>query len=110
MSISAFDKENNLLQKEVYYSIGGGFIKTEAQMTDTSNTQDVKLAFPFTSADSLLKLADAAGLSIGTLIQRNELSYRSAGANRSKNRANLESYFLMFRAGPKNRRYFRRWT
>ncbi|AGH80376.1 L-serine dehydratase [Psychromonas sp. CNPT3] len=78
MSISAFDKEDNLLEKEVYYSIGGGFIKTEAQMTDKNSAQSVKLAFPFTSADSLLTLADTAGLSIGTLIQRNELSYRSA--------------------------------
>lgn len=78
MSISAFDKQDNLLQKEVYYSIGGGFIKTEDQLKNAGNEQNIALPFPFTSATTLLKLADNAGLSIGSLIQKNELVFRTA--------------------------------
>jgi len=79
MSISAFDKQGKELFTESYYSIGGGFIKTAAQLQNPHNEQhNSTLPFPFNSAESLLNQADASGLSIGALIQKNELAFHSA--------------------------------
>lgn len=78
MSISAFDKESKTLFCETYYSIGGGFIKIASQL-DNAEIQQHQNGFPyaFNSAEELLKQADKAGLSLGTLIQKNELLFRS---------------------------------
>lgn len=78
MSISAFDKQGNKLFSENYYSIGGGFIKTAAQLENAHSEQDNACQpYPFNSAESLLKQAEVSGLSIGTLIQKNELAFHT---------------------------------
>ncbi len=78
MSISAFDEQGNLIDKEVYYSIGGGFIATENELKNGKSSDDVTLEFPFKSAEELLKQAEIHGYCLGGLILRNELAYRSA--------------------------------
>lgn len=78
MSISAFDQQGRVLFTETYYSIGGGFIKTAEQLENAHDEQSPALPFVFNSAASLLKKADAAGLSIGALILKNEQVFRSS--------------------------------
>jgi L-serine dehydratase len=65
---------------EVYYSIGGGFILTQAELND-SLTQDVDvneaIPFPFKSADQMLEMAKASGLSIAQMKRANEAVFYS---------------------------------
>lgn len=78
MSITAFDKQNNELCSETYYSVGGGFIKTATEMTsDNCKSPNVELPFPFINAETLLNIAEQEGLCIGSVILKNELHYRT---------------------------------
>jgi L-serine dehydratase len=77
MSISAFDVQGKRLVMETYYSIGGGFIVTADELDHGSKVQKVALDFPFKSAEQLLDMAEQSGLSLGALIQQNEMAYRS---------------------------------
>ncbi|WP_354623380.1 L-serine ammonia-lyase [Psychromonas sp. MME2] len=78
MSISAFDKHNEQLFSETYYSVGGGFIKIASQLDKQPDSNNkIVFPYPFHSAEQLLKQAEQAGLSIGTLVQKNELQLRS---------------------------------
>lgn len=77
MSITAFDADGTLLATQTYYSIGGGFIKTAAELENGQTEDTLKPPFPFNSAEALLNSADAQGLSIGALVQKNEQAFRS---------------------------------
>lgn len=78
MSITALNKQGETLFSEVYYSIGGGFIQTASQLQNAQSEQsNANHPLAFNSATSLLNQADASGLSIGALIQKNELFFRS---------------------------------
>ncbi len=77
MSITAFDAENNECAKETYYSIGGGFIATEEQLKNPNQDEVCQIPYPFSSAEELLLQAEKHGLSLGRLIQQNELTFRS---------------------------------
>ncbi|MEH0665043.1 L-serine ammonia-lyase [Vibrio scophthalmi] len=78
MTISAFDETGALLLKETYYSIGGGFIATEDELTNGSKTTPVTVPFPFKSADQMLQMAEQHGLSLGGMVLQNELCFFSA--------------------------------
>ena len=75
MKISAFDSNQKLLDSEVFYSIGGGFIATEKELTEGSQTPETQVKHPFKSADEMLALADKNGLSLGAMIMANELAF-----------------------------------
>ncbi|MEH6531148.1 MAG: L-serine ammonia-lyase [Photobacterium frigidiphilum] len=77
MMITAIDKEGNELESETYYSIGGGFIATAAEMQNKGATVETTVAYPFKSADDILLMAERDGLSIGRLVQDNEITFRS---------------------------------
>ncbi|WP_413111719.1 L-serine ammonia-lyase [Thaumasiovibrio sp. DFM-14] len=77
MTISAFDKANQQLFQETYYSIGGGFIATADELKNGINHREVTPPYPFDNADDLLILCQKHGLSLSTLIQQNELAFRS---------------------------------
>ncbi|MFC1235406.1 L-serine ammonia-lyase [Vibrio sp. F74] len=76
MSISAFDGSNKLISKEIYYSVGGGFIATESELTNGSSKDVVKVEYPFLSADELLLKAETNGFCLGGLVLKNELAFR----------------------------------
>ncbi|MCX8505731.1 MAG: L-serine ammonia-lyase [Alphaproteobacteria bacterium] len=83
MRFSAYDAEGTLLDRQIYFSTGGGFIVTEAefqrnnrgQMTDASPS--TKIPYPFNSGHELLDLVAQTGLSIDQLIRANELVSQS---------------------------------
>ncbi|UGA57136.1 L-serine ammonia-lyase [Vibrio sp. VB16] len=76
MSISAFDENNKLISKEIYYSVGGGFIATESELTNGSSKDVVTVEYPFLSADELLLKAETNGFCLGGLVLKNELAFR----------------------------------
>jgi L-serine dehydratase len=79
MAFAVFDKDNAEIKKEVYYSIGGGFILTEdeAKMSTTTQQHTEKVEFPFNSADELMELCKTNNLSIPELMMRNELTWKT---------------------------------
>ena len=80
MKFTAYDDQGNVLLKQIYYSVGGGFVVDEssAQADDNPLKQsDIKLPYPFSSADELLSLCKQHGLSISKIMLNNEMMWRT---------------------------------
>lgn len=81
MRITALDSSSNILLSETYYSIGGGFVISEAEAVagQTGDQPPTKpLAFPFSSAEELLLRCQESGLKIWQIVAANETSWRSS--------------------------------
>ncbi len=78
MSISAYDSDERLLLKRIYYSIGGGFVVTdtelEAMRNSAKNHVTEKVPYPFATAKQMLDMARGSGLSIAAMKRANELT------------------------------------
>ncbi len=70
MRFSVFDKQNNLIDSEIYYSIGGGFIVTEAQFGHEATSAAVP--YPFQTAQELFDQCRKHHLAIHELMFANE--------------------------------------
>jgi L-serine dehydratase len=74
MRFQAFDREGTCLLRQVYYSVGGGFIVLEGE--DLAKAVPLSVPYPFTSAAELLSVSEANGLSIAELMLANEAALR----------------------------------
>ena len=76
MTFSAFDSDERLLLKRVYYSVGGGFVVSEEELQklkDRSKPPVEKgVPYPFANAKQMLALAAESGLSIAEMKRANE--------------------------------------
>lgn len=73
MELIAYNRAQEILYAETYYSVGGGFIVSERQLTHTqTETNDVKVPYPFHSAAELLSLCRTHHLSVSELMLENE--------------------------------------
>lgn len=66
---------------ETYYSVGGGFVLTEAEMNADAGAKShaaVEVPFPFCNAAEMLAMGRGAGLSIAQMKRANELARRSS--------------------------------
>lgn len=76
MVLEARDADGQLAHREIYYSIGGGFIKTEAEMRASDRVVDKpeqkNIPYPFENADQMLEMAERSGLSIAAMKRANE--------------------------------------
>lgn len=79
MCFSAFDKQNRLLIKQVYYSIGGGFICTEEDFDHASDANNPP-PYPFETGNQLLNLCKENQLSIAEIMLANEQTWRKTQA------------------------------
>ena len=74
--LSAYDAAGNLHLRETYYSIGGGFVKTGAEMeaSDKPLLPDPKedVPFPFNNSEEMLAMARRSDLSIAAMKRANE--------------------------------------
>lgn len=75
MRFTASDDNGNLLQQQVFYSVGGGFILSEAEIQHPP-TQAASIPYPFASAKSLLHLCESNKLSMAEIMLANESSLR----------------------------------
>jgi L-serine dehydratase len=72
---TAFDAEGMKLAEEVYYSIGGGFIVSEAERVaeaDGGVASNRVVPYPFRSAEELLRIGESYRTSIAEIILANE--------------------------------------
>jgi L-serine dehydratase len=74
MRFTAFDASGALLAEEIFYSIGGGFIVSEAERTAESLTSARTVPYPFRSAADLLTTAKQHNLTIANLLLANEVA------------------------------------
>ena len=81
LSFTAFDAAGEALARRVYFSVGGGFVREEAEMRGNAPPDDADpVPHPFESGADMLARAEAAGLSIAQLMFENELARRPAEA------------------------------
>lgn len=76
MTFSAFDKDDRLLLKRVYYSVGGGFVVSEEELQKLVGQKkpeaEAGIPFPFINAKQMLEMAASSGLSISEMKRANE--------------------------------------
>ena len=85
MRFMAWDADDKLLRKEVYYSVGGGFVVDEKEaMAPAASPEARPIPFPFNSGDDLLQLGRGHGLAIHQLVMENEKCWRPEAAIREK--------------------------
>ena len=81
---SAFDNTGTTLLSEVFFSIGGGFIVSDAEgATSASIMTTAELPHPFKSAAELLEMAAEKQLALWDLMLENESALRSPDEVRS---------------------------
>jgi len=76
MTFSAFDAAGRLLLKQVYYSIGGGFVVTDVELekmrASKKQESSIRVPYPFASAKQMLEMANRSGLTIAQMKRANE--------------------------------------
>ena len=74
MILRATDAQGDVSLREVYYSIGGGFVLTEAELVAGKATDESHppIPFPFKSAAQMLEMSTASGKSIAEMKRANE--------------------------------------
>lgn len=78
MRFSAYDAQGNELATRDYYSVGGGFVVNQDEAAaDRIVADTTPVPYSFHSADELLKLCEANGLTIAQLMWANERAWRS---------------------------------
>lgn len=77
MKFSAFDSNGNLLKEETYYSIGGGFIKSEVEMLGNTNNIEEKLELEINKASDLLSFGKKLNKNLIELSLAYELQFNS---------------------------------
>ncbi|MFK8003210.1 MAG: L-serine ammonia-lyase [Polyangiales bacterium] len=75
MRFAALNAAGEALEERIYYSVGGGFVLDETR--NVIAPQAATVAYPFGSGDELSAQCTEHGLSISTLMRRNENSWRS---------------------------------
>ncbi|MBD3678440.1 MAG: L-serine ammonia-lyase [Rhodobacteraceae bacterium] len=75
MILMATDAQGDVILQETYYSVGGGFVLTEAELAAGKDTDDgPPVPYPFKTAAEMLEMCRATGLPIAGLKRANELS------------------------------------
>lgn len=79
MQLTALDEAGGELFSETYFSIGGGFVVTEAEaQASTGSAAEPTLGLRFGSAEELLKLTETQVMSISEVMLTHETATRSA--------------------------------
>src|SRR5690606_5578503 len=77
MAFEAYDRDDRLLLRRVYFSIGGGFVVTAEELSRVQTgggRRDDKadVPYPVRNAGEMLEMAQASGLSIAEMKRANE--------------------------------------
>ncbi|MEM9579188.1 MAG: L-serine ammonia-lyase [Pseudomonadota bacterium] len=75
MILMATDAQGDVTLQETYYSIGGGFVMTEAELAEGKDTDEgAPVPYPFKSAAEMLEMAGISGMSIAEMKRANEIA------------------------------------
>ncbi|WP_137701391.1 L-serine ammonia-lyase [Marimonas lutisalis] len=75
MILMATDAQGDVILQETYYSIGGGFVLTDAELAQGKDSDEgAPVPYPFKSAAEMLEMAKTSGKSIAQMKRENEIS------------------------------------
>jgi L-serine dehydratase len=75
MTLMATDAQGDITLRQVYYSIGGGFVMTEEELaTGKATDEGAPVPYPFKSAAEMLVMAKQSGKTIAQMKRANEVS------------------------------------
>ena len=79
MAFSAFDASGALRHESIFYSVGGGFVLSEAEAERAGERpqSNVELPHPFQTAEALLEIGRREGKTIAEIVLENETAWRS---------------------------------
>jgi len=79
MVLRLLDAAGDVITQETYFSIGGGFVQTEAERAAslTEKPKSEPVPHPFANAQAMLKMGEASGLSIAAMKRINETQKQS---------------------------------
>src|SRR5690606_21161570 len=83
MHFTALAGDGNPVADEVFYSVGGGFIATEAEMKAPPAADTIQ-PHPFTNASELMTRCEQSGRSIAELLLENENALRPEAETRAR--------------------------
>jgi L-serine dehydratase len=89
MRFTAFGPAGEMLTQKIFYSVGGGFILSAAELAPDPREKQVSprtVPYPFRSAANLLSLASAHNLTIAELVLRNECALLDADLTQAPER------------------------
>ncbi len=77
MKFHAFDAQGQLIKTATYYSVGGGFVVNDDVSSDDPFVEDTTpVSYPFSTGEELLNQASQNGMSISSLMLKNEQAWR----------------------------------
>lgn len=75
MILMATDAQGDVILRETYYSIGGGFVMTEAELSAGQATDaGSPVPYPFKTAAEMLQMAETSGKAIAEMKRANEIA------------------------------------
>jgi L-serine dehydratase len=79
MILTAYNMAEQIVLQEVYYSVGGGFVQTEKELSEYTEGPERKhdVPYPFYSADEMMLMARQSGKSIARMKWDNEIVSKS---------------------------------
>jgi L-serine dehydratase len=78
LTLRAYDAQDGVLHQGTFYSVGGGFVVTEAEAkSPAALTTGPAIPFPFENAAELLSIAEREQVRIADIMMRNECATRS---------------------------------
>ena len=79
MTLMALDAQGDVTLRQVYYSIGGGFVMTAEELASgKAKDEGPPVPYPFKTAAEMLTMASDNGLSIADMKRANEISRNGA--------------------------------
>ena len=76
MRFTAFADDGSVLDTQIYYSVGGGFISREGEESQASALSRPEPPYPFSSAADLLRIGEETGMQIWEIALANEKTWR----------------------------------
>jgi len=83
MRFKAFDQTGAELYKQIFYSVGGGFILDHEQIYAPVNDEQIQIPYPFSTCEELRAHCKTTGKTIPEIMLINEKTYRSEEEIRS---------------------------
>jgi L-serine dehydratase len=78
LTLHAYDARDGVVHEGTFYSVGGGFVVTEAEArSPAALAAGPAIPFPFESAEELLVMAEREKVRIADIMMRNECALRS---------------------------------
>ncbi|NDV60960.1 L-serine ammonia-lyase [Puniceicoccales bacterium CK1056] len=93
MKFTARSADGKSLLESVFYSVGGGFVVTEAE-TKKASQDAPETSFPFSTAEELIRWAETEGKAVSKIVLQNESAWRE----KTKTQARLDKVWQAMQA------------